>query len=310
MPAVELYRRHRPKNLDGILGQPEAVRSLRDFIVKKNVPHVILFVGHQGCGKTSMARILARELGCSKTDYCEINCAAVEGAIETVRSIQQRMGLAPIGGKCRVWVLDEIQSLSRASFAQQALLKMLEDTPDHCYFFLCTTDPGKILPTIKSRCTEIKVKPLSDSVVKQLLTNVAKKESVELDDDLIEKITEVAEGSARKALVILNQVIGLPEKERVEAIQKADVKKQAIELARELINPRGDWKKCAAILKDLEDDPEGVRRMILAYANSVLLGGGGLMNRAYLILECFSSPVWEMGRPGLTRAAYEVFQQK
>ena len=310
---MELYKKYRPKNLSELIGQDSSVRTLQSFLKGKKVPHAILLTGPSGCGKTTAARILRRSLGCNKSDYQEINSAEARG-IDTIRDIHRRLGLAPVSGSCRIWVLDEVHKLT--GDAQTALLKTLEDGPSHVYFMLATTDPHKLLPTIKTRCTEIKMRMLTQEELCELIADVIGKETG-VDgvkwtggNGVIEKIAEVADGSARKALVLLGQVIALDPKDQMDAIQKADVKKQAIELARELINPRGDWKKCAAILKDLEDDPEGVRRMILAYANSVLLGGGGLMNRAYLILECFSSPVWEMGKPGLTRAAYEVFSQK
>lgn len=300
----ELYRKHRPKDFDGIIGQPEAVKVLSRFVKDGKVPHAVLFSGPSGTGKTTLARILRKKLGCSSHDYAEVNAADSRG-IDSVRDIQNRMVLAPINGKCRVWCIDEAHRLT--GDAQSALLKTLEDTPNHVWFILCTTDPHKLLPTIKTRCTEIKLKQMSFREVHILLCNVLASEGIEIGDAEREKIAEIADGSARKALVILNQVIGLDLKDRMDAIQKADTKRQAIELARILIDRDGTWAKCAAILKDLEDDPEQVRRLVLGYAQAVVIGGGPRANRGQLVLDIFKNDFYTSGKPGLVWACREVF---
>ena len=151
---TELYKRFRPKSLDAVVGNGGTVAALQKFLKKGNLPHTILFKGPSGCGKTTLARILAKELGCGVLDLREYNSADFRG-IDTIRDISRIMTNAPAAGNCRVFILDEAHQLSKD--AQNAALKILEDTPKHVYFFICTTDPQKLIATIRSRCTEMPV---------------------------------------------------------------------------------------------------------------------------------------------------------
>src|SRR5437773_2031788 len=128
----ELYKKHRPRKFADVVGQPRAVAALESMVAAGEVPHSVLFAGPSGTGKTTLARILARELGCGK-NFKEINAAESRG-IDSIREVQSVMGLAPMGGKCRVWLWDEAHRLTPDS--QSALLKTLEDTPSHVYFML------------------------------------------------------------------------------------------------------------------------------------------------------------------------------
>lgn len=303
--SKELYRKYRPKTLDEVVGQESAVSVLTRMIKSDRVPHSILFVGPSGCGKTTLARIMRKKVGCGLQDFDEVNCADFRG-IDMVRSIGSQMNLAPMSGRSKVWLIDECQKLT--SDGQAAMLKMLEDTPDHVYFFLATTDPQKLLPTIRTRCTEIKVSLLSSEVTVSLLKDVSKKEGMKLVSlDVFDMIAEKAEGSARKALVLFHQVLGLSsEKEQIAALAKADTKTQAIQLARLLITPKPNWNEVAKILKNLDDEPETVRRIMLGYAGSVLLGNGKLAKRALFLIDVFGSNFYDSGQAGLIAACYAV----
>lgn len=306
--APELYRRYRPKLFKEVIGQPEAIEMLDKFLKSNTLPHALLLTGSSGCGKTSIARILKAKLKCGDNDFNEINAADFRG-IDTVRDIRQRMGLAPIEGECRIWLIDEAHQVT--SQAQAILLKLLEDTPSHVYFMLATTDPGKLLPTIKTRCTEIKVKSLSIKDMKALIESIAEKEKKVLEEEVVDRIIEVADGSARKALVLLGQVIKIEETDKqLDCILSSDSKRQAIEIARCLMNPRGNWGEMAKILKDIEEEPESLRYMILGYATSVLLGGGKLAGRAFQIINTFESNFYDSKKAGLVRACYEVMNSK
>lgn len=301
---MSLYKKHRPKKLTEVIGQDSAIKQLQGFIKSKKMPHCLLFSGGSGCGKTTLARIIARGLKCSKQDFQEINAADFKG-IDTIRDIRSRMSLAPIGGRCRVWLMDECHQLSTP--AQDSLLKMLEDTPEHVYFMLATTLPEKLLKTIRGRATEIRVKDLGPSDLESVLTTVCEKEGVEVPEEVREKITELSEGSARKSLVLLEQTLQIEDAEdQLAALQSADLKPKAIELARALISPKANWKKIAETLKGLDDDPESLRRMILGYASSVMLGGGRLSGQAFLLATAFADPFYNTGKPGLVAACYEV----
>lgn len=300
----ELYKKHRPTSLKQISGQSTAVEMLSSFLKKRKVPHSILFSGPSGCGKTTLARILKDKLDCGDIDFSEINCADFRG-IDMVREIRQTMHLSPINGSVRMWLIDECHKLSND--AQNAFLKLLEDTPSHVYFVLCTTDPGKLLKTIITRCTEIRVSPLTHIEMKGLLQDIAGKEGFTISDEVYERIVEVSEGSARKGIVLLEQVAGLDTDEaRINAILAQDVKVQAIALARAMIKPKISWNEIAGIIKGIEEEPEKIRRLILSYASSVCLSGGPLASKAAKILACFRDHWYDCGQPGLVLACWEV----
>lgn len=306
--SKELYLRYRPKKLADIIGQGEAVRSLQDMIDRNSVPHAILFTGPSGVGKTTIARILKRVLNCSDMDFAEINAADTRG-IDSIRDIRNRMSLSPVNGKCRIWLMDEVHSILGPS--QNAFLKMLEDTPNHVYFFLATTDPQKLLKTVRTRCTEIRLNQLTDPDIQKVLISVLDKEESKVSKEVIHRIVEVSEGSARKALVLLHQVVGLEsEKDQLNAILSSDSKKTAIEIARALINPKAKWIEVAPILKACDEEPETIRHLILSYCTTILLGGGALCGRAALIINRFESPFYDSKKPGLVLACYETMMQK
>lgn len=301
--ATELYRKHRPTTFKAVIGQQRAVSMLKEMVTNDRVPHALLFVGGSGCGKTTLARIIKEKMECSDNDFVEVNCADFRG-IDMVREIRNRMGLSPIGGKCRMWLIDECHQLSKD--AQNALLKMLEDTPAHVYFMLATTDPQKLLTTIRTRCTEVKLVELKAADMTALLQTTAEKEGKTLSEEVLARLVEYACGSARKALVLLNQVINIEGDEaQLDAIASSDSKTKAIELARALLQ-KAPWAEVAAILKDLDEEPESLRRMVLSYASNVLLGGGKAAPRAFLLCDVFQHHFYDSGKPGLVTACYAV----
>lgn len=305
---TELYRKHRPKAFKTVLGQDDSVSILHKMVQDKRVPHTMLFSGPSGCGKTTLARILASKLECGEADLQEINAADTRG-IETVREIRARMQLAPISGKVRVWLIDEAHKLSND--AQNAFLKILEDTPRHVYFMLATTDPAKLLKTIQTRCTEIRVREMSVKAMQELLETVAEKEGITLTDEVKDKIVECAQGSARLALVLLNKIVGIDDPERaVEVIMKGTSNVESIALARALLNPRTTWPELAALIKAIDDEPESVRWVVQGYMSSVLLGGGKMAPRAFEVLEEFRDNFFDTKKAGLVRACYALTLSK
>lgn len=303
--SEELYKKYRPRKLESVIGQDGALRSVRSMLEKRKFPHVILLTGPSGCGKTTLGRILKTHLNCGDHDFQEINAADTKG-VDTIREIRQNANLSPIAGDSRIWFVDEAAKLTND--AQNAFLKILEDTPKHVYFMLATTDPHKLLKTVLTRCFEIKLQALSPAALDKVIRRVIEKEKLKVSDDIIGEIAEAAEGSARKALVILEQVGGLNgDDEQMAAIQSTTLNKdEAIALARALINPRAVWKDVAAILKNLKDDPEGVRHLVMAYSRSVMLGGGPLASRAYIVIDIFSANFYDSKHAGLAAACWEV----
>lgn len=191
--------------------------------------------------------------------------------------------------------------------AQDAFLKELEDTPEWVYFILSTTDPHKLKNTVRTRATDIVVRPLNHKDMTTLLLKVLKKEKKQLEETVLDKLCDHAEGSARKALVILNSIIDLKdEEEQLETIQKSDVQHQAIEIARALLDTRTKWPVMAKLIKAVEEDAESLRWMVLGYMEAVMLGGGKMAARAMDIHNVFAEPFYNTKRTGLTACCWEV----
>jgi DNA polymerase III gamma/tau subunit len=301
----ELYKIYRPKKLKDVIGQESAVSSLSKMIEKDTIPHAILLTGPSGCGKTTLARILSKKVDCGKMDLIENNCADFKG-IDTIREIRSAMVSSPISGKSRVWIIDECHKLTND--AQNAFLKLLEDTPSHVYFILCTTEPNRLIKTIRNRCTEISVKSLSDKEIEKLISGVCKKEKIKLSEEVIDKIINVSEGSARKTLVVLHQIRDIKSKEeQLNAISSSISENQGITIARLLFNTKTKWKEIANVLKTIEnDDAESIRWLILGYAKSVLLNGGNLSARAYQVIRVFQDNWYDCKSAGLISGCYEI----
>lgn len=322
MMSDGLYQRQRPTTLDGVVGQPDAVETIRGLF-KGTVPNAICLHGPTGTGKSTMARIIARMLKCppeNRMDYQEVNCGVVESPLDTVRGIQSSMSSAPMTGDCRVWVLDEAQVLSRNKGAQEALLKILEDGPDHAYFILCTSDPSRLLPTILGRCTKIACRPIPDRDLVTILKKAARDEKITPPpgDDLIESIVKAAAGSARNALVELEKVIGVsdPEK-RMQIVGEVGLQRAAFDLVRALMPYNGSpsWGDVATVLESVKDeDPEGLRQMLLASARTTLLKHGNkpLGVKALKVIDCLRDPLYDRnsGRAILAAACFTVVYGK
>lgn len=301
---MALYNKYRPITLDQIIGNKAAIDSLQSVLSKprNEIPHAFMLIGPSGCGKTTIARIIRKELGCSDMDYIEMDIGDVRG-IDNIREIKRLMHLSPIDGKCRVWLMDEVQAMT--SDAQTSLLKMLEDTPSHVYFILATTDPHKLKPTIRNRCSTYTVQALPDNRISKLITDVLTKEKKKISNEIIELIARDSLGSPRMALVLLDKVIDADPRVQAKAVEQAASEESAtIDLCRALL-AKISWSKVAEILKGMkEQEPESIRRCVLGYANNVLLSGDN--PKAWLILDVFEKPTYDMGWPAITKGCYEI----
>lgn len=308
MSELELYRKHRPTKFSDVVGQEAAMKTLKAWFTKKTFPHAVLITGPSGVGKTTLARLLKTKLNCSDMDYTEINCAGLESPIDTIRSIQQTMLLSPVCGSSRIWYLDEAAAVRRSMAGQEAMLKMLEDGPPHAYFILATTDPDKLLKTIRTRCNTLNLKPLKADTLKSVVDRVLKLENITVSEAVQNKLVEIAEGSARQILSDLHRIIGLKtEEDQLESLESLGVQDKAFKIAQLLVKDKTKWKDVADLLRDIDDDPEKIRRLVLSYANKCLLNG---MGRAADIISVFKYNLFDCGLPGLTEYCWTVINQK
>jgi DNA polymerase III gamma/tau subunit len=305
-PVEEYIRKYRPRRFERILGQPTAVKELQELVERKRVPHALLLTGPSGTGKTTAARILKSFLGCEYHDYIEVNAASERG-VEMARGIEDKAGMEPMG-KARMWHIDEAHQLTKD--AQNCLLKVLEDPPRKAYFVLSTTEPHRLLRTVVTRCTEIKFTGVPQPAIKELVCHVAAKEGGSVSEEVQEAIAEAAEGSARKALVILYQIAPLAtEEERLEAIRKSDSKVVAFELVKAIMPFEGkpQWSQVRTILEGIKDeDPEGIRRLILAVCATHMTKGGPMGHKAFAVFQAFRDNYFETGKAGLVASCWEV----
>ena len=301
----EFYKKHRPTTIKAFFGNRDTKSMLGGWVRAKKVPHCLLFQGPSGCGKTTLARILRTKLDCGDADFKELNAAGKARGIDEVKSMESQMNMSPISGSVRVYLIDECHKMT--TDAQNAILKMLEDTPRHVYFMLATTDPQKLIPTIRTRASAVSVGALTPQEMTKLLNKVAMAEDVDLTEDVVDALVAASDGSARKGLVLLNQIAYIDEDKRLDAIEKSDEKAEAIQLCRLLMNPRTKWPAVSKLLKALNDiEPESFRYMMLGYATSVCLGGGKMASRAFVILDQFSSNYYDSKKAGLVADCWEV----
>lgn len=304
----ELYRMLRPTDYDGVFGQDGAIAQLKRFDEKGQYPHAMLFIGPSGVGKTTLIRIIKTKLECSRANYQEINAASDRG-IDMIRTIQDQCRQQPLFMGNRVWALDEFHAAT--SDAQDSALKMLEDIGERDYFMLATTKADKIKDTIKTRCTKIVLKAVAANHMMSLLKMVGTLHPpANVSDKVQERIVAVADGSPRAALVLLNQIMGMAtEQEQLDAAQKTSTKEDAFRIVKALLWERPKWVDVAAILLKIEDEPEMLRRLVLACAKTELLKATKNAPRAFKIITAFEGSPWasdQSGMASLCRACYEV----
>jgi DNA polymerase-3 subunit gamma/tau len=220
-----LYRKYRPTRFSEIVGQEHIKRLLKNALEKRRISHAYIFAGPRGTGKTTTARIIAKSLNCEKNQYGEpcnecVSCKAIDSGshldvieldaasnrgIDEVRRIRDGVNFTPVMGKYKVYIIDEVHMLTKEAF--NALLKTLEEPPEHVVFILATTNPEKIPPTIISRCQVLEFRNISNEEIKNRLREICIKEGYDVTEDALEKIVKKAAGGLRDALSILEQVV-------------------------------------------------------------------------------------------------------
>lgn len=224
MAYKALYNKYRSKTFDEIVGQEATVQSLKNALLTNKIAHAYLFSGPRGTGKTSLARLFAKALNCEEglgsiCNKCE-NCLAINNSshpdvfeidaasnsgVDQVRNLIEQVKYLPTLGKYKVYIIDEVHMMTKEAF--NALLKTLEEPPQNVVFILCTTDPYKVLPTILSRCQRYNLTKIDQPDLIKLLTKILKQELISFDNDALSIIANLANGGARDALSILDQLI-------------------------------------------------------------------------------------------------------
>lgn len=300
----EVYKRCRPKNLDAVIGQDKAVQVIRQAFAKKNVPHTIMLHGPSGTGKTTLARIVGDMLGCDSADFFEYNASDFRG-VDTVREIRARMGYSGLSkGKIRVYYLDEVHQMT--GVAQNAALKILEDTPQHVYFILSTTDPQKVIKAVQSRCTKIGLTEVASADMKKIVKRAAKKCKIKVrSDKVMRMLVAASNGGPREALVLLQNLQGIKtEKEQIAIIEDSDNDKPTRTIAQALISGMG-WQDMAKLLKDLPADKvESTRMGVIGYCAAILMNGAK-NGKAADIIAALSPPCFGGKKPEFVGRIYD-----
>jgi len=204
MQHLALYRKYRPAKFSEIVGQEAVVSALKGALKDDKISHAYLFAGSRGTGKTSIARIFARELGVSDKDTYEIDAASNRG-IDDIRALRDAVQTLPFDSKYKIYILDEVHMLSKDAF--NALLKTLEEPPAHVIFILATTEMQKLPETVISRCQVFEFKRPSVEILRKVISTAAKSEKISLDESSAELIAIAGDGSFRDAYGTLERVI-------------------------------------------------------------------------------------------------------
>lgn len=205
MTEIALYRKYRPVDFSTVIGQEHVTNVLAQAISQGNIVHAYLFSGPRGTGKTSVARILAKNLGCTDKDLYEIDGASNRG-IDEIRSLREGVGTLPFESPYKVYIIDEVHMLTKDAF--NALLKTLEEPPAHVIFILATTEQHKVIDTIISRCQTYVFKKPSQTVLEKVVKDIAKQEGFAIDDEVASLLAFMGDGSFRDTIGILQKIIG------------------------------------------------------------------------------------------------------
>ncbi|MGL4977337.1 MAG: DNA polymerase III subunit gamma/tau [Cetobacterium sp.] len=223
---VTLYRKYRPKSFEEIAGEKEIVQTLKNSLKLNRLAHAYLFTGPRGVGKTSIARLMAKGLNCLTNGITDVPCnvcencleiskgnfldlieidAASNRGIDEIRQLKEKINYSPTKGRKKVYIIDEVHMLTKEAF--NALLKTLEEPPEHVLFILATTEPDKILPTIISRCQRYDFKSVNYNDMREKLSYIVDTEKYSIDEASLMAIHESSGGSMRDSISILERLM-------------------------------------------------------------------------------------------------------
>ena len=264
--------KYRPSNFENVVGQEHVTKTLKNSILDKKIPSAILFCGPRGVGKTSCARIFAREINdFNSTDDLSFNIfeldAASNNKVEDIRDLIDKVRIPPQSGKYKVYIIDEVHMLSKN--AENAFLKTLEEPPPYIVFILATTEKNKILPTILSRCQIYDFNRISENEIFENLKQICNKEEVTFEDEALNIIAKKSDGSLRDSLTILDRVVSFTNKKislkETSAILNVLDDETYIEIVDNTIN--GFLVKVITIFNELNDKGFDEKEFMIGLAN-------------------------------------------
>ena len=271
---IALYRKYRPHTFKDVKDQDHIVTVLEGAIKKNTIPHAILFSGTRGTGKTTLARIFAKEIGVKDVDIYEIDAASNRG-IDDIRELRDAVHTAPYESEKKVYIIDEVHMLTKEAF--NALLKTLEEPPSHVVFILATTEEEKLLDTILSRCQVFKMHSPSRVVLRDMVIEVAKKEGFAMDKDAADLIAIAADGSFRDALGVTQKVILASGDEIGSADEVASIigaaKGEVMRSLLDAINQKDKASALESVAQAVEDrvDMKLFMRLLLERVRAIML---------------------------------------
>jgi DNA polymerase III subunit gamma/tau len=270
MAYTVLARRYRSRNFDELVGQEAVATTLKNAITSGRVAHAFLFTGTRGVGKTSSARILAKALNCEKgptpdpcseCDICkdiargeDVDVIEIDGAsntsVEDVRQLRNNSIYRPARARFKIYIIDEVHMISTSAF--NALLKTLEEPPEHIKFIFATTEPNKVPITIQSRCQRFDFKPISKAKIAEQIQMILAEEKVQADTLVVDRVARLANGSMRDALSLLDQLLSIGQKNITSALADQFLPMPPIEQYAKIIQA-GLAHDPATVLKQTDD---------------------------------------------------------
>jgi DNA polymerase III subunit gamma/tau len=302
----QLTHKYRPKSWKSFIGNEEIVEAIKQNLQKENMQRTIMLVGPYGVGKTTAARIIKKELKVNDQDFREITIGSVRG-IDNVREMIQESQYSPLLSSYKMYVLDETHRMTRDGM--EAMLKWLEEPPDHVIIVLATTNPSQFPNTIISRCAYYELKSLPKSKINKLVTGIAKREGIELSAEIASAIVENSNGSPRQAVTILDAITGITDEETALKIIERNQFSEAsvLDICQGLVN-QTTWKIMAQYLSKLDDDAdyEYIRYSVLKYMGKVLLNPKTKNDPDKIceIITLFSEPFFYSKKAGLISSCY------
>ena len=298
---MSLINKYEPEKLNNILGNENNKIILNGFLKQEKIPQVYMLIGDFGCGKSLIANLYSKELDCN---IYELNASNDRG-IDAIRNLLENCQFKSLDGKSKSYIIEESHQLPTLS--QEAFLTTLQNPPENCYFFFCTTEKNKMLKTIISRCKIIEVNTYNTRELYPYLIDISLKESNEISKAVARKIVETSQGHIRDALQILEIVLQFKDENKQLEIANKELEedKQIIDLCRILIKNETKWDDIKIILNKLQNEnPEKIRKIIISYFGKVLLDKAHI--RSAMIIEALQNPIYEF--PILIMQLFSIFQ--